>query len=243
MTPPPMDTKQLTLEMTPVSGSEEDEGREVLSPISKMIYGSPEGNRDSPSGIPVYVNMKNSPSPYFPETPSVDSFAGVSEYPTYDEDHDDDKMEQPKAGNGSLAVTTTQSNARVTEVVKTRNSTSTYTNNAAKANARKSITPIRRSSMSVNLSTDKKRMSISVPSVTVPLPQPSRVVKVAVRVRPFSQSEIEEEARRIVSYCGDKMVIVNPAAFDADPDAIALAAATVQCKEWAQVFRFNHVLW
>ena len=39
------------------------------------------------------------------------------------------------------------------------------------------------------------------------------------------------------------MVIVNPAAFDADPDAIALAAATVECKEWAQVFLFNHVLW
>ena len=33
----------------------------------------------------------------------------------------------------------------------------------------------------------------------------------------------------------DKIVVVNPGAFDADPDTIVAAAAAVHCKEWAQV--------
>lgn len=106
--------------------------------------------------------------------------------------------------------------------------------------------PERRSSMGTVTSTHKedrggKLLIHTVPPL--PLPLPSRVVKVAVRVRPFSQLEIQSDARRVVSCNDDKLVIVNPTAFDADPDTIALAAATVQCKEWAQVFRFNHVLW
>jgi hypothetical protein len=69
------------------------------------------------------------------------------------------------------------------------------------------------------------------------------IVKVAVRVRPFSTTEMQTASRRIVSFKDDKLVIVNPNAFDADPDAIADAAAVYRLKEWAQVFRFNHCLW
>lgn len=71
----------------------------------------------------------------------------------------------------------------------------------------------------------------------------ARPVRVAVRVRPFTSLEIDQGARRVVSFNGNKLIIVNPTAFDADPDAIAVAAAAVQAKEWAQVFKFDHVLW
>lgn len=70
-----------------------------------------------------------------------------------------------------------------------------------------------------------------------------QVLKVSVRVRPFSTNEINSAARRIVSFNDDKLVIVNPSAFDADPDTIAAAAAVLHCKEWAQVFKFNNCLW
>ena len=69
------------------------------------------------------------------------------------------------------------------------------------------------------------------------------IVKVAIRVRPFTVAEVQSGARRIISFNGNKLVIVNPNAFDADPDTIAAVAAAVHCKEWAQVFRFNHCLW
>ena len=146
------------------------------------------------------------------------------------------------AGNDSLP---SQANRGLSTTPKNRNSTSTSSmkSHLKKPTEDPATTPVRRSSMNLSNSINKNKMSIVVPAVAVPLPLPSRVVKVAVRVRPFSQFEIESNARRIVSYCGNKMVIVNPAAFDADPDAIALAAATVECKEWAQVFLFNHVLW
>ena len=64
---------------------------------------------------------------------------------------------------------------------------------------------------------------------------PPSFLSVAVRVRPFTSLETDARARRIVSYKDNKIIIVNPQAFDADPDAIANAAASVQCKEWAQV--------
>jgi tRNA C32,U32 (ribose-2'-O)-methylase TrmJ len=60
-------------------------------------------------------------------------------------------------------------------------------------------------------------------------------VTVAVRVRPFTSQELDQGARRVVSFNGNKLIIVNPTAFDADPDAIAVAAAAAQAKEWAQV--------
>lgn len=64
-----------------------------------------------------------------------------------------------------------------------------------------------------------------------------------MRVRPFLSSELASGGRRVVSFKDDKLVIVNPSAFDADPDAIAAAAALVHVKEWAHVFRFDHCLW
>lgn len=70
-----------------------------------------------------------------------------------------------------------------------------------------------------------------------------RAIRVAVRVRPFNNGEIGANARRIISCNDDKLVIVNPNAFDADPDAIVAAAAAANCKEWAQTFKFDHCLW
>ena len=81
-------------------------------------------------------------------------------------------------------------------------------------------------------------------STTLPPTAPTtRVVRVAVRVRPFTKTETDTGSRRVVSYSGNRLIIVNPTAFDADPDAVATAAAAVQCKEWAQVFKFNNILW
>ena len=72
---------------------------------------------------------------------------------------------------------------------------------------------------------------------------PARPVRVAVRVRPFTSLEMDAGARRVVTRAGNQLIIVNPEAFDADPDAVATAAAAAQCKEWAQAFRFDDVLW
>ena len=208
--------------------------KDIISPISKMVYGSPDGSssKNSPSGIPVLISAKNSPTPFFPLTPP----------PSYDMVNVKLPNKLSAAGNDSLPF---QANRGLSTTPKNRNSTSTGSmkSHLKKPTEDPATTPVRRSSMNLSNSINKNKMSIVVPAVAVPLPLPSRVVKVAVRVRPFSQFEIESNARRIVSYCGNKMVIVNPAAFDADPDAIALAAATVECKEWAQVFLFNHVLW
>ena len=67
---------------------------------------------------------------------------------------------------------------------------------------------------------------------------------VVARVRPFTPSEREALSPRVVSYNNNKLIIVNPTSFDADPDAIASAAAAVQAKEWAQVrWRYSLLLW
>jgi hypothetical protein len=60
--------------------------------------------------------------------------------------------------------------------------------------------------------------------------------------------EIQHGPRRVVSVNGDKLILVNPNAFDADPDTIAAAAAAVslenmRCNDWAKVFCFDHCLW
>ena len=73
-------------------------------------------------------------------------------------------------------------------------------------------------------------------------------VTVAVRIRPFMVGEIQQGPRRVVSVNGDKLILVNPNAFDADPDTIAAAAAAVslenmRCNDWAKVFCFDHCLW
>ena len=75
-----------------------------------------------------------------------------------------------------------------------------------------------------------------------------RAVQVAVRVRPFTVGETQAGPRRVVSVNGDKLILVNPTAFEADPDTIAAAAAAVslenmRCADWAKVFRFDHCLW
>lgn len=69
------------------------------------------------------------------------------------------------------------------------------------------------------------------------------VIQVAVRVRPFTILERSINARRIVSTNGDKLVLVNPSAFDADPDTIAAAALATDSNDWAKDFRFDHCLW
>jgi hypothetical protein len=73
-------------------------------------------------------------------------------------------------------------------------------------------------------------------------------VSVAVRIRPFTIGEIQTGPRRIVSVNGDKLILVNPNAFDADPDTIAAAAAAVslenmRCNDWAKVFCFDNCFW
>lgn len=238
LTPIPGDAS-LSQGRTPGSANEQKD----LSPISKIMYGSPDGmgNRSSPSGIPVSVNSKNSPTPFFPVTPRANTFSDVPEFSSYDEITS--KLPNKLSAAAHSDSLPSQASRGASTTPKNRSSTSSIKSHVKKPSEIPATTPVRRSSMSLNTSVKKNKMSIVVPSTTIPLPLPSRVVKVAVRVRPFSQLEIEDKARRIVSYCGNKMVIVNPAAFDADPDAIALAAATVECKEWAQVFLFNHVLW
>jgi hypothetical protein len=55
-------------------------------------------------------------------------------------------------------------------------------------------------------------------------------------VRPFTSSELHPTpSPRVISYNNNKLIIVNPTAFKADPDEIATAAAALQAKEWAQV--------
>lgn len=74
------------------------------------------------------------------------------------------------------------------------------------------------------------------------------LVKVITRVRPFSVGEVNSGCRRVVSVNGDKVILVNPNAFDAEPDTISAVAAAaslekMRCNDWAKVFRFDNCLW
>jgi hypothetical protein len=76
----------------------------------------------------------------------------------------------------------------------------------------------------------------------------SALVKVVTRVRPFSVGEVNSGCRRVVSMNGDKVILVNPSSFDADPDTISAVAAAaslekMRCNDWAKVFRFDNCLW
>ena len=68
-------------------------------------------------------------------------------------------------------------------------------------------------------------------------------VKVYVRVRPQSAKEQESNSKRIVSVRENKIVVVNPNAFDADPDVIASAATFLSLNEYAKVFDFDKCFW
>ena len=46
-----------------------------------------------------------------------------------------------------------------------------------------------------------------------------------------------------MSVSGDMLMLVNPNAFDADPDIIAAAAAAVEHPDWAKEFRFDRNFW
>lgn len=234
-------------------GSATKKERDLVSPISKMMFGSPEGNTDSsPSSIPAFSNMKNSPQvKSTPKDKDKERERGAVKCNPFDE------SPPMRGGENSLSPALRRSSHAPRKI---SSSSIPHSNSRSAVKAERDVPPQfsitkRRTSSSVNTSLNTSlnatcskgdkltNLSVTTLSTSLPVPQPSRVVKVAVRVRPFSQLELESEARRIVSHCADKLVIVNPTAFDADPDTIALAAATVQCKEWAQVFRFNHVLW
>jgi hypothetical protein len=194
-----------------------------LSPISKSGYGTPDStssskemhkpsrNSPSPSGIPVPVinrNIIHSPqkmSAFGMEmamTPSIESTLNLVN-------------ELPHSPNGSNQNIESNTVDCMNEVHQRRNIKRSSLMNATEM-AENITTPIpkRRVSMIESVSKSDKVVSSS----------PSKVVKVAIRVRPFSQIEVQNEARRVVSHDGDKVVIVNPTAFDSDPDTIALAA-------------------
>lgn len=198
----------------------------TISPILKLVY---EPSQGSPSPVPVYVNMLHSPVESVSVTPIDRRLAMVEPF-----------FESPVLFTNRIVRDSIDSTSSPTA----RKPSNAPRSKSTKATVKDSSlpTPTRKRASSGAASVNGTAR-IEKPLTLAPPPLPSRVVKVAVRVRPFSQAELEGEARRIVSHCGDKLVIVNPTAFDADPDTIALAAATVQCKEWAQAFRFNHVLW
>lgn len=197
----------------------------TISPILKLVY---EPSQGSPSPVPVYVNMLHSPVESVSVTPVDRRLAMVEPF-----------FESPVLFTNRIVRDSIDSTSSPTA----RKPSNAPRSKSTKASVKDSSlpTPTRKRASSGAASVNGTAR-IEKPLTLAP-PPPSRVVKVAVRVRPFSQAELQGEARRIVSHCGDKLVIVNPTAFDADPDTIALAAATVQCKEWAQAFRFNHVLW
>lgn len=68
-------------------------------------------------------------------------------------------------------------------------------------------------------------------------------IKIVIRVRPFTDFEYDHKAKRTISKSGPDLIIVNPNAFDVEPDMIAKAAMTVNDKQWAQPFRFDDCLW
>jgi hypothetical protein len=68
------------------------------------------------------------------------------------------------------------------------------------------------------------------------------------RARPFTVGEMQTGGGRVVAMNGDKTILVNPRAFQADADAIAAVAAAASLEkmrtdDWAKVFRFDRSLW
>ena len=198
----------------------------TISPISKAVY---DPSQRTPSPLPKYVNMRHSPVESVSVTPIERRLAMVEPF------DESPILFSNRVVRDSIDSTSSPAPRKASNAPRSKSSKAAVKDSSLPTPTRKRASS---GAASVNGTTRSEK-----PLILTPPPLPSRVVKVAVRVRPFSQAELQGEARRIVSHCGDKLVIVNPTAFDADPDTIALAAATVQCKEWAQAFRFNHVLW
>jgi hypothetical protein len=76
-------------------------------------------------------------------------------------------------------------------------------------------------------------------------------VRIAVRVRPFSQTEASAAvAKRIVQRGSEpgSLVVVNPTKFKASADAVAAAVAALTRAnmasfDWARVFSVDHTFW
>lgn len=66
---------------------------------------------------------------------------------------------------------------------------------------------------------------------------------VIVRVRPFTGEEKTIPRRILSAPAADRVLIVNPRSFQAEPDTIAAAAMLANNPEWAKDFRFSHCLW
>jgi hypothetical protein len=64
--------------------------------------------------------------------------------------------------------------------------------------------------------------------------QKSGNVRVAVRVRPFSQREIDEKCRCIIEMQGKQTIIIDPTYFEQD---------IKQPEAWQRKFDFDHSFW
>lgn len=91
--------------------------------------------------------------------------------------------------------------------------------------------------------TNKSRNSSPISTVSSSSTFLEHPVKVAVRVRPFSDYELDHNSRRTISKYGQDFIVVNPNAFDVEPDIVAKAALAINDKQWAHPFRFDDVLW
>jgi hypothetical protein len=92
-------------------------------------------------------------------------------------------------------------------------------------------------------STPSKAMWSSPNSASSSVAGFDRSIVVAVRVRPFNSQEKNQKARRTISKAGNDLVLVNPKAFDAEPDMVATAAIAIDHNPWAHAFRFDQCLW
>jgi hypothetical protein len=66
---------------------------------------------------------------------------------------------------------------------------------------------------------------------------------VAVRVRPFLGDELHIPRRIVSAPAHDRILIVNPNSFQANPDKIAAAAMLTNNMDWAKDFQFSSCLW
>ena len=127
-------------------------------------------------------------------------------------------------------------------------------NNSTNNQQEQNLTPVRKTAYGsqINVPTPVEspsrfstpnKMFSSPNSATSSVGVGERSVVVAVRVRPFSQHEKSQKARRTISKAGEDLVIVNPKAFDAEPDTVATAAIAIDHNPWAHAFRFDQCLW